>query len=180
MRPIFTIHAGEFLVADYLERRYAKSCGLRVWVPSKDDGTDLLVTNDLCTKALRLQVKFSKDFDHDREYAASGWWTLDALKISKSSADYWVFVLPKTEGSKVYSDCFFVTIPPKDLLCRLKGAHGVRGKYSLYLTIKGGIVIDTRELRKKDRALLFGRPKGPRNYSPYILGLDQIAKQIVV
>ena len=42
MRPIFTIHAGEFIVGEHLERKFK---GLNVWVPTKDTGVDLLVTN---------------------------------------------------------------------------------------------------------------------------------------
>jgi hypothetical protein len=46
MRPIFTIHAGEFLVGQDLE-----AMGKKVWIPSKDDGVDLLVTDKANTKA---------------------------------------------------------------------------------------------------------------------------------
>ena len=55
MRPLFTIHAGEFLVADYIERNYTKNNHFRVWVPSKDDGIDLLITNSDCGKGALLQ-----------------------------------------------------------------------------------------------------------------------------
>lgn len=82
MRPIFTIHAGEFLVADYIERNYAKD-GLRVWVPSKDDGIDLLVTSKDCRHAVSVQVKFSKDFDHNRDCDASGWWLINRKKSAR-------------------------------------------------------------------------------------------------
>jgi hypothetical protein len=39
MRPIFTIHAGEFIVGEHLERKFK---GLNIWVPTKDTGVDLL------------------------------------------------------------------------------------------------------------------------------------------
>jgi len=42
MRPIFTIYAGEYLVGSYIEKAYKN---LRVWLPSRDVGVDLLVTN---------------------------------------------------------------------------------------------------------------------------------------
>jgi hypothetical protein len=41
MRPIFTVHAGEFLAGQYIEREFKKN----VWVPRKDTGIDLLVTD---------------------------------------------------------------------------------------------------------------------------------------
>ena len=59
MQPIFTIHAGEYLVGSYIEDKFKK---YRVWVPSKDIGIDLLVTNSKNSKAVSLQVKFSKDY----------------------------------------------------------------------------------------------------------------------
>ena len=58
MRPIFTIHAGEYLVATEIERAFPK---LQIWIPSRDTGVDLLVTDRLQTKVASLQVKFSKD-----------------------------------------------------------------------------------------------------------------------
>ena len=42
MRPIFTVHAGEFLVGEHIEKKFPE---LNVWIPSKDTGVDLLVTN---------------------------------------------------------------------------------------------------------------------------------------
>ena len=42
MRPLFTIHAGEFVVGDYIERKFRR---VNLWVPSRDTGTDLLVTD---------------------------------------------------------------------------------------------------------------------------------------
>jgi hypothetical protein len=59
MRPIFTIHAGEFLVGEYLERTFKN---VQIWVPAKDTCIDLLVSNSRNTKAVSFQVKFSRDF----------------------------------------------------------------------------------------------------------------------
>jgi hypothetical protein len=42
MRPLFTVHAGEILVGQYIEQSFK---GKNVWVPTKDLGVDLLVTN---------------------------------------------------------------------------------------------------------------------------------------
>jgi hypothetical protein len=42
MKPLFTIHEGEFLVGDYINRKLGRK--FDVWVPSKDSGVDLLVT----------------------------------------------------------------------------------------------------------------------------------------
>ena len=135
MRPIFTVHAGEYLAACHIE---AKFKNLRVWIPSKDDGIDLLITNKKRSKSLALQVKFSKDFLATNAspmlqscLKAFGWWTLDAKKIESSAADYWVFVLPsfkKNENS-------YVIIPPSELLRKYRKIHGQDRRIQSYLWI---------------------------------------------
>lgn len=42
MKPIFSIHAGEYLVGSFIEETYKD---YNVWIPSKDTGVDFLVTN---------------------------------------------------------------------------------------------------------------------------------------
>jgi hypothetical protein len=119
MRPIFTIHAGEFIVGEHVERKFK---GLNVWVPTKDSGVDLLVTNSTNSKAISFQVKFSRDYltTHiDAEFQdpmrVCGWFTLNRDKINHSSAHFWVLVLI---GSKKPSRDY-VIIKPADLLKRL-------------------------------------------------------------
>lgn len=57
MRPIFTIHAGEYLVANELERLFPH---LRIWVPSKDTGIDLLVTDSSQNKLAWILHEYQK------------------------------------------------------------------------------------------------------------------------
>src|SRR4051794_14495004 len=97
MKPIFTIHAGEYLVASEIEKKFRDYF---IWLPSKDSGIDLLITNYNNTKTVSLQVKFSKDFNttHAKEIfrpdiRGTGWWTLNSEKIQNSRADLWVFIL---------------------------------------------------------------------------------------
>jgi len=101
MRPIFTIHAGEYLVAATLEKKFRD---YNIWLPSKDTGIDLLLTSNDNSKTSSLQVKFSKDFSttHTKEIfrpdiKGAGWWTLNREKIKKSKADFWVFILYSLE-----------------------------------------------------------------------------------
>lgn len=54
MKPLFTIHVGEFVAGDYIERTFRR---VNVWVPTKDTGVDLLVSDRKNKKALSLQVK---------------------------------------------------------------------------------------------------------------------------
>lgn len=97
MKPLFTIHEGEYLLGARLESHENKPS---VWVPTKDRGVDFLVTDEKNQNITSIQVKFSKDFLVTHESAAMqealvccGWWTLSREKIIQSNADYWVFVL---------------------------------------------------------------------------------------
>ena len=47
MQPLFTIHAGEYLVGSHIEQRLQDPNGdeVNVWVSSKDTGIDLFVTD---------------------------------------------------------------------------------------------------------------------------------------
>jgi hypothetical protein len=148
MRPIFTIHAGEFLVGEYLERTFKN---VQIWVPAKDTGIDLLVTNSRNTKAVSFQVKFSRDFlttymdtIFQQPMRACGWFTLNRVKIANSSADFWVFVLI---GSKKRSHDF-VVLRPGDLLKRLDIIHGEQR------TIQSYIWVTERERCWETRGLL--------------------------
>jgi hypothetical protein len=128
MKPLFTVHAGEYLVGDYIERTYPKWC---VWVPSNDTGTDLLVTAKGNRKAVSIQVKYSKDFNPSHaspllqgRLLAGGWWTHDPKMIERSSADFWIFVLP----SFVEKQVSFIILPPQLLLRRLRAIHSQRSR----------------------------------------------------
>jgi predicted helicase len=59
MRPLFTVHAGEYLVGAHIEWRFKR---VNVWVPVRDTGVDLLVSDEWNRQTVSLQVKFSKDF----------------------------------------------------------------------------------------------------------------------
>jgi hypothetical protein len=135
MRPLFTIHAGEYLVGLHIERRFKRYL---VWVPSKDTGIDLLVTNPKSRRQASIQVKFSKDFlapgsvpSFQRGLRACGWWTLNRSKIKNSAADLWVFVLYSFDSRDVQ----YVVVAPKRLLAILKGVHGNVKTYNVYLWV---------------------------------------------
>jgi hypothetical protein len=158
MKPLFTIHAGEFLVGQHIESQYKR---LNVWVPTKDRGLDLLVTNDSNKRALSIQVKFSRDFLPMMKLEASArkqlrsctWFALDGTKIAKSVADIWVLVLLGFEQRT--QD--FLVISPGDLLERLEKidsgkAKQKSGKYQVYVWVtKQGRAWLTRDLTKEDQ-----------------------------
>ncbi len=59
MKPLFTIHGGEYLVGSHIELHFNR---VNVWIPSRDKGADLLVSDRHNRRSLSLQVKSSKDF----------------------------------------------------------------------------------------------------------------------
>jgi hypothetical protein len=123
MKPIFSIHAGEYLVATHIEENYKD---LNVWLPSKDTGVDILVTDKANRRTLCVQVKFSKDFLGSlgnstsdavvTKVKAGGWWTFNQTKLSKSAADLWILVLYRFTKR----DYDFIIIEPQELLKRYR------------------------------------------------------------
>jgi hypothetical protein len=123
VKPIFSVHAGEYLVATHIEEKYKH---LNVWLPSKDTGVDLLVTDKENKRAVSIQVKFSKDYAGSKGDSmsaavaaglkAGGWWTFDQKKLSASVADLWILVL----YSFTKRDYDFIIIEPQELLKRYR------------------------------------------------------------
>src|ERR1700721_103246 len=96
MRPLFTIHAGEYLLASYIENRWPN---FNVWVPSRDTGVALLVSDRDNHWTVSLQVKFSKDYlfthlgpEFQEPFRAFGWWAINQDKLRASRADFWVLM----------------------------------------------------------------------------------------
>jgi hypothetical protein len=88
MKPLFTVHGGEYLVGSYIEQHYKH---VNVWIPSRDTGVDLLVSDRRSRHALSLQVKFSKDFlatdmgaEFQKDLRACGWWAINRARFRSS------------------------------------------------------------------------------------------------
>jgi hypothetical protein len=154
MRPIFTIHAGEYLVATKIEETFPSA---RVWVPSKDDGIDLLVTNRNCSKSVSLQVKFSKDYlgnsvkpEIATGIKSGGWWTFSREKIEKSPADYWVLVTYSFHSR----DFDFLLIKPLELV-QLYDSLGNKERINSYVWVtKSSQCWETRGLKTEEQSLV--------------------------
>jgi L-rhamnose isomerase len=182
MKTLFTIHAGEYLVGDYIQDFYPR---WNVWVPSKDTGIDLLVTDSRNRKAVSLQVKFSKDFNPTHKHIlvqnklmALGWWTHQTQKIQKSKADFWVFILP----SFFEHETSFIIIPPNDLLRRFRAIHGKAGKtIQSYLSVtKTGRCWETRDLPKADQEhIAYDRfSSESRDFTRFLNAWHQVDKRL--
>jgi hypothetical protein len=182
MKPLFTVHAGEYLVGAYIERTYP---GWNVWVPSKDTGVDLLVTDTRNQKAVSLQVKFSKDFNPTHGslllqscLLAAGWWTHDSIKIQKSKADFWIFVLP----SFVEKETSFIILPPAELFRRFKAIYGTSKKrIDSYLRVtKTKRCWEARGLPNADQELiaLDRFPDENRDFTAFLNAWKQVELQL--
>jgi hypothetical protein len=171
MKTLFTIHAGEFLVGSEIEK---KINGVNVWVPSKDKGIDLLVSDSKNKKLVTIQVKFSRDFlvTHMEEIfqkglLACGWWTHKRKKIQESIADLWIFVLQAFDPKKSQ----YIIISPQELDQRLSQIHGPIETLQSYLWVtEKGKCWETRGLSKKDQILIANNAytNEDRNFTRYL------------
>lgn len=155
MRPIFTIHAGEYLVGTKIEETFPD---LQVWVPSIDTGIDLLITDDQQDRVASLQVKFSKDYVATKKSSAlapaivsGGWWTLNRAKLAKSTADYWILVLYRFQARQFD----FVVIPPRKLLERYNRLGARKAVIQSYFGVTDkGRCWETRGLNKSELSMV--------------------------
>ncbi|HEY4115456.1 MAG TPA: hypothetical protein VGM17_15475 [Rhizomicrobium sp.] len=149
MKPLFTVHGGEQLVGEYIEREFKN---VSLWLPTRDTGIDLLVTSRDNRRNVSLQVKFSKDFQMSHIEAAMrthalayGWWTFDRRKLRESVADYWVLVLLPF----AHRDPHFIVTRPKDLAERYDKLARNQKAIQTYLWItRSRRCIETRGLTK--------------------------------
>ncbi len=176
MKPLFTIHAGEYLVGLHVPK-YLKALKPNVWIPAKDTGIDLLVTDSSNQHAVSLQVKYGKDFlpemkkpDLRRSLRCRSWFTLNRTKLNKSQAQFWVFVLRGFESDAPD----FVVIPKTELQQRMKGKHtSERGTLQIYLCStkeKKNRCWEMRDIRREaERQIAEGTYKDPvRDFTKYL------------
>jgi hypothetical protein len=155
MQPLFTLHAGEYLVGAHIEQSFKRT---NVWLPVRDTGIDLLVSDPPNRKTVFLQVKFSKDFlvthmrpEFQERLRACGWWAIKREKLAKSPADHWVFVL---QGFASRSTDFGV-VPRQALLGRLSAIHGARKTIQTYIWVaRDQKCWETRGLNLADQLLV--------------------------
>ena len=157
MKPISSIHAGEYLVGTHIEENYKS---LNVWLPSKDTGIDLLVTDHSNRKTVSLKIKFSKHFLGSLGNSLSdavatrvksgGWWTFKPEKINESRADFWVLVLYRFSRR----DYDLVVIEPAELLRRYVQLNRTGTIQSYVWVTVSGKYWETRGLNKQQQIQL--------------------------
>jgi hypothetical protein len=131
MKPLFTVHVGEYLVGSYIEQHYKR---VSVWIPSRDTGVDLMVSDSRGRSTVSIQVKFSKDFlpthmapEFQEPLRVCSFFVINRDKLRASHADFWVFVL---KGFKRHSPDF-VVVSTRELRRRLRLIHGPKAKMIL-------------------------------------------------
>lgn len=153
MKPLFTVHAGEFVFGDYVEKNFKS---LKLWIPTKDTGIDFLVTDYATKLTVSIQVKMSRDYrpfmadnEFDSNLTAAGWLVLSHSSLETSSASIWSIILYSHERK---SKPVFIIIPPRQLLQKLVFTHGKRKNYHLYPWLfADGRCIEGRGMAKRDK-----------------------------
>jgi len=151
MRPIFTIHAGEFLFGEKIEKDFRS---VDLWIPAKDKGVDFLITSRSANSAVKVQVKMSKNYaigeansNFERALAVGGWFNFTHAALKNSPADYWSLILVSHERKR---DPLFINVRPSVLLEHLVKIHGNKTTYTLYpWVLKDGRCIEGRSLNSK-------------------------------
>jgi hypothetical protein len=154
MKPLFTVHAGEFIFAETVEKRHSQ---LRLWMPTKDTGVDFLVTDADGGNSVSVQVKMSRDYrpalsksKFDSELTAAGWFVFNYSSLQNSSAYIWSLLLVSHERTQ---KPIFVNIRPQILLQCLISVHGVKKSYHLYpWVLRGNRCIEGRGMKQSDKA----------------------------
>lgn len=181
MKPLFTIHAGEYLVGSLIEETYKD---YDVWIPSKDTGIDLLVTSQNNSLTASIQVKFSKDFltthgrkEYQDKLIAMGWWVLNRDKLRTSPADFWVLVIHSFNVKNTQ----YVVIDPKELYSRMQKLHPKVKSLQTYLWVTSSQKCwETRGLKKNDQnSIVKGTySNNDRDFSEYLNNWNAVEKKL--
>jgi len=181
MKPLFTIHAGEFLVGDHIGRTLKQH--FDVWLPVRDTGVDLLLTprntKSKRSKPIKLQVKFSRSFsakfEHD-DFVARGWFKLNTAKFVKSEADVWVFVI-----LTMRHEPYYLLVPIDELKRRMPRPRPAT--WHMYFTLfrsskSAKLCLETRTLKKHDVVSMLdsGEPDPRLDYTKFLDNWSVLAK----
>ena len=183
MRPLFTIHGGEYLFANQLQKQFPT---IKIWIPGKDDGVDFLLTDKSFNRPLSIQVKYSKDFNWShghkkvKQYLRSAsWYSFKASNIRKSKADFWVLV--NYDGFQRTTD--FLFIPPSELLQKLRALKRTKERIECYVTVTNtDQAFETRSIKTNSLLQIISGEltDDSRNLTVYLNRWDFIKKHFKV
>ena len=181
MQPLFTIHAGEMIVADALQSRFQKRAN--VWIPTKDSGIDLLVTDANNRKTVSIQVKQSRCYAYPNlqarfgaQLTAAGWWRFEAEKIRSSPADFWVLLIIGTQVPATH----FIIIEPKTLLARLQKLRPGAASTQSHLWVTQEGCWETMGLTNGEKSKLVGGEAMPkaREFSEFLNAWSRVEQRL--
>lgn len=172
MKALFTIHEGEYLVGNRLERDFSD---FELWLPSKDTGIDLLISEkDNPSNCVTIQVKHSKDYkdmtkglDEIKGVSSCGWWKFGSEKIDKSRATVWVLSCWNIFENKLE----LIMLEKDELLSKLESVHTKKSAHQLYLWfLEDGRCIDVRDLNiaARKEAVMNHESYPERDFTEYV------------
>lgn len=144
---VYQTHFAEDIVKDEILKKFKNK--FNVWIPSKDTGIDILLTDKTNKKVVTLQVKWSKNYyeDYKDKESYGGWFQIKKNKLESSIADYWVLVIPSNSEKKFQ----FIIVKPSELIENYV-KHGLyEDKINSYIDIRGGKVYEGRGICNSDR-----------------------------
>lgn len=184
MKTLFSIHVGEVLAGTYIEEHFKN---INIWLPSKDTGIDLLLTDKSNKHSISLQVKFSKDFSGSSiknspseislNVKSQGWFKFAKAKLNKSPADYWILVL----YTFTKKDFDFVVIKPHELLRRLAAFGKNTEVIQSYIWVtKNNKCWETRGLKKIEEIAIANDnfKQSDRDLTEYLNNWNPIKKDL--
>ncbi|MDN3523888.1 hypothetical protein QWY79_01240 [Halomonas sabkhae] len=153
MKPIFTLHAGEFVFGEHVEQRFRD---VDLWVPTKDTGIDFLLSDKANRSTVSVQVIMSRDYQpphastkFEDSLQAAGWFVFSRKALESSRADIWSIVLISHQRK---SQPVFVNIAPTELLRKLVAIHGQQKNYHLYPWVTAEACLEGRGMNKSDKS----------------------------
>jgi hypothetical protein len=143
----YQTHFAEDIVKDEIHKVFKNR--FNVYIPTKDNGIDILLTDKENKKNVTIQVKWSKNHhpDYENQNDCFGWFTFKKNKLEKSIADFWVIVVPQSFTKKFK----FVVVKPSELISMYKKFNIYDDVVNSYLDISGNKVFESRGLSKIER-----------------------------
>jgi hypothetical protein len=191
MKPLYSIHEGEYLVGLCINKAI-KNCDL--WIPAKDRGIDILVTNKKdYKKSVSLQIKFSKDHLPENPaifkkfFRSCGFWNFGQTAIRDSmkriSVDFWVIALHSFSEKKI--DC--IVIEPNILKNKFskfkkegKNKKGDKIAKTYFWVTKNNKCFETRDIESQQKKELlegkFNSIKTERVFTKYLNNWEPVKK----
>lgn len=150
-----------------------------VWLPVRDTGIDLLVTNAHNSKSVSLQIKLSRDFRHPTQPEFAGWFKSPWKKLEGSRADLWILVIQPLRPKQTH----YIIIEPKVLQLRLEKIHKKRATHFDISVNSKKECFEVRGLPKRDLILIeAGEYKDPdpseRNFTEYLNAWRNLRKKL--